>query len=448
MHLTGETRSNARPDVPRATLRRRSLLIGAGALAAPMVVRAQTRAFNFWTTQRAPEQTAVYRSIFDVFEKAHPGVQVAIQAFQEEELLPKLAAGLATGSAPDLISHMPPEFVMQLNERDLLNPMDEVIKTIGEDDFYPNSLELLRDRKRGRYPGLAIVNSTTTGCLWYRTELAETGPPAYASWDAMLATAKRTNRRGVFGTIYPFGKTSMGDKLLLQTIWRAGGFVFSPDGAVAFNSPATIAAFEFIKELLSYSPAGSASYGYTETINGFVEGRAASAPYSGRVLINIQSQNPKLADKVSMVAYPMPPGGKDVFVGDFQSLVIPKAAKDFGLSKAAALALLQKDNYVRFLHVTPSHNLPNLKSVATSAEFANNPIIQRYHSEVNLMIELTAKGRSLLKESPQHETNPRAGEILNSRVMIEALQDVIIGGATPQAAAAKGADRIAAMLKA
>ncbi len=437
----------------RVATARRSVLGGAGAalglLAMPAIVRAQSRELIFWTTQRAPEQVAVYNAIFADFAKQHPGVSVNVQTFSEEELVPKLAASLAAGIPPDLISHMPPEFVMQLNDQGLLSPVDDIIDTIGKADFYENSLELLHDDKRNYYPGFAIVNSTTTGALWYRKDLVEgQGAAAYANWDTMLETAKRTNRRGVYGTIYAFGKTSMGDKLLLQTIWRAGGYVINPDGSVGFNSPATIEALDFVKKLLANSPAGSANYGYTETVNGFVEGRAASAPYSGRVLINVQTQNPKLADVVSVVPYPMAANGRDTFVGDFQSVVIPKAARDRDLSKQMALTLMQTDNYVRFLHTTPSHNLPNLKSVANSAAFANNPIIQKYRPEVNTMITATAKSRSLLKESSQQATNTRAGNILGARVMVETLQDVIIGGMTPQAAAARGADRIAALMKA
>ena len=166
------------------------------------------------------------------------------------------------------------------------------------------------------------------------------------------------------------------------------------------------------------------------------------------MLINVQTANAKIADKISMVPFPMAKNGADTFVGDFQSLVVPKAAKDAGLSQAAALALLQKDNYVAFLHATPSHNLPNLKSIATSEDYFKNPVIQRYRPEVERMIEATAKGRSLLKETSAHRINVNAGKILNSRVMVEALQDVIVGGSTLKDAAAKGADRIAALTKA
>ena len=70
----------------------------------------------------------------------------------------------------------------------------------------------------------------------------------------MLGTVKDTTKGGVFGTIYPFGKTNMGDKLLLQTIWRAGGMVLNPDGSVAFNSPETIAAFDYVRNWPNIRP--------------------------------------------------------------------------------------------------------------------------------------------------------------------------------------------------
>jgi hypothetical protein len=53
-----------------------------------------------------------------------------------------------------------------------------------------------------------------------------------------------------------------------------------------------------------------------------------------------------------------------------------------------------------------------------------------------------------LRESPQHKVNPKAGAILNARVLVEAVHDVVIGNVSPKDAAARGADKIAAIMKA
>ena len=449
-----------RPDPKaneRPTSKRRSVLKGIGAvgaaglaeLASPKVLRAQSRELAFWTTQNSPRQVAAYEAIWKEFESHNPGFRVSILYVTEEEYLPKFTSALAAGIPPALMSHIPPEFAMELNASNLLAPMDEVINAIGEADFYSNSLELLKDRARGFYPGLCIVNSTTTGPLWYRTDLfAKAGVKPFANWAELVAGATTMTHGGIYGTVYPFGKTSMGDKLFLQTVWQAGGTIVNPDLSVSFNSPQVVRALEFAKQAITLSPPSAAVYGYTETINVFVQGRVASAPYSGRVLTNIQGG--KLANEISVMPYPHldeAQGGKNMFVGDFQSLVIPKAALDPAASKAMALWLLRKDNYIRFLLAIPGHNLPTLKSIATSPDYLDNPLLQRYKAEVQTMINLTAISRSLLRETPQHKTNIKAGAILNARVLVETVQDVVIGGLSPKVAAARGADKIAAIMK-
>lgn len=451
-----DRRSGGRPDTASPQSRRTVLrglgalgAIGVAELAAPHVVRAQGREVAFWTTQRAPVQMAVYEEIWKGFEAKNPGTRVTVQYVTEEEYLPKLTSALAAGAAPALMSHLPPEFAMVLDDKDLLSPMDDVIKTVGEADFYENSLELLRNAKKGFYPALAIVNSTTTGPLWYRKDLYQTANVKPATdWADLLTGAQAMTHGGIYGTVYPFGKTSMGDKLFLQTVWQAGGTVLHPDLSVAFNSPQVVQALEFAKQAIALSPPSAATYSYTETINVFVQGRVASAPYSGRVLMNIQGQ--PIADSVSVVAYPHPPeaaGGKKVYVGDFQSLVVPRATPDAAASKAMALWLLQKANYIKYLLAVPGHNLPNLKSIAASPEYLDNPILQKYKSELDVLINATAISRSLLRETPQHMTNVKAGAILNTRALVETVQDVVIGNISPKDAAARGADKIAAIMK-
>lgn len=442
---TGATRRSILRGIGTAAI------AGTGILAAPSVLRAQGRTLAFWTTQRGPTQVKAYKEIWNAFEAANPGYTVAAQYLTEEEYLPKLTAALAANAAPDLMSHLPPEFAMALNERDLLAPMDPILEEVGEEDFFGNSLELLKDEKKGFYPALAIVNSTTTGPLWYRKDLLEkAGTKVPANWTEYLEVAKAATTGGIFGNVYPFGKTSMGDKLFLQTLWQCGGTVFNPDLSIAFNSDKTVAALEFIKQAIGYSPPSSANYAYAETINVFVQGRVAMAPYSGRVLSTLTSSNPKLENDFSVTPFPNPPeaeGGKAVYVGDFQSLAVPEVAKDKEVSKAMALWLFKKENYLRFLQAVPGHNLPNLKSIANSPEYQGDPLLRKYAKESQTLIDATAKSRSFLKETPEHQVNVKAGSIFNSRALVETIHDMVIGNMSAKEAAIKGADKIAAIMK-
>ena len=445
-----------RDDSLSRTATRRSILKGAGALAAagavtlatPHIVRAQGRTLAFWTTQRGPTQLPAYEAIWAAFEKENPGFKVAAQYLTEEEYLPKLTAAQAADQAPDLMSHMPPEFAMSLNQRDLLAPMDSVIKEVGEDDFFENSLELLKDPVKGFYPAISVVNSTTTGALWYRKDLfAKNGTEIPTNWVEYLKVAEANTKGGFFGNVYPFGKTSMGDKLFLQTIWQAGGTVVDPDLNVTFASDETVAALEFVAQAVKFSPPSSANYAYAETINAFVQGRIAMAPYSGRVMSTMATSNPKLESEISVMEFPHAEGGRDVFVGDFQSLAIPAAAKDKEVSHAMATWLFKKDNYLRFLHAVPGHNLPNLKSIASSAEYQGDPLLTKFAKESQTLVDATSKARSFLKETPEHKINVKAGSIYNSRVLVETIHDMVIGNMSAKEAASRGADKIAAIMK-
>ncbi|WP_157961973.1 ABC transporter substrate-binding protein [Acuticoccus kandeliae] len=448
--LIGSAGSMARPASRRTVLKGMGAagLAGAASLSMPSIVRAQDKTVQFWTTQRGPTQQPVYEEIWKAFEAANPGVTVAIQYTTEEEYLPKLTAALASGNAPNLMSHMPPEFAVALNERDLCAPMDPVIDAVGKDDFFANSRELLFDAEKGFFPAISIVNSTTTGALWYRKDLLEkAGVGVPTNWEEYLAAAKAMTGRGFFGNVYPFGKTSMGDKLFLQTIWQGGGFVFDPDLTITFNSDENAATLEFIQEVVQYSPPSSATYAYAETINAFVQGRIGMAPYSGRVLSTMASSNPNLADQISVTGWPQKPGAREVYNGDFQSLVMPAAAADQEMSQKMALWLFQPDNYIKFLHAVPGHNLPNLKSIAESPEYQNDPLLQKYATESQTLVDLTSKSRSFLKETEAHKINKKAGSIYNSRILVETVHDVIVGGIAPKDALSRATDKIAAVMQ-
>jgi multiple sugar transport system substrate-binding protein len=436
---------------PSRTVRRRTLLAAAASapvLATPFVVRAQTRVIQFWGTQRAPEQREAYDAIFAAFAQAHPGFTVNTDLITEETMLPRLSAGFAARTGPDLISHMPAPFVVQLNDQDLVEPMDDVVRAVGESDFNAPAMELFRDQQRGRYMAICVVNGTTPGTLWVRKDLlGDAGLQPPRTWDEMLNVARRTTRRGVFGTIYSSGKNSMGDTQFLQTVWQAGGTIVNPDLSVSFNSPQVIAALEYAKEMSSFSPPEAPNYQFLDVLNGFVLGRAATAPYTGRVLINVSRENPSIADKITCVPSPYRREGRPAFNSDFTALVIPKGGQQLEGAKLLAAWMMRRDSQIRFLHATPGHNLPDLKSVGQSEEYASHPLLQKYRAELQVMLSNTAQARNLLKETPQHPLNRKAGPIFGARVLSETVQDVVVGGISPRQAAARGADKIAAIMR-
>ncbi len=422
-------------------------VLAGGVTGFPAILRAQTQTIQFWTTQRGSEQVAVYKDIIARFEKEYPGYTVNIQPAGAETIWEKLTAGFAAKQIPDLISHLPAEPVIQLNDEGLVEPFDDVINAVGKDDFQPSALAIYHDPKRGYYTGATVVNQSSNN-FWFRKDmLAEAGLQQPKYWDELIPAAKAMSKNGIYGTCFPAGTSDMGSIMMMSSLWQAGGYIVDPDLNVALNSPEGVAALEFIKEIFPYSPPGSAGYGYDQTIASFVTGRVASTAYTGRVLFNVSSQNPKIGDQVSCSAYPYRrEGGRIGQSVSFTNLFIPKGGKNLEGAKLFSRWLFRKDNYVAFLHSAPGHNLPVLKSVAKSPEFLSHPLLVQYSKELEILIDNMANGTNPLKESPKHKYNNKAGQIFSSKVLTEIMQDVVVGGMSPKMAAAKGADRIAKIM--
>ncbi len=128
-------------------------------------------------------------------------------------------------------------------------------------------------------------------------------------------------------------------------------------------------------------------------------------------------------------------------------MVVPIGIADLDGAKKLTKHLFDKKAYVGILHAVPGHLLSALKSVAASPELADNPLLNKYATELGTLNDLSSKIRSLLKESPDHKLNIKAGQIVGSHLLIETLQQVVISGQAPATAAAAARDKLALVLK-
>ena len=433
-------------DVSHAVPRRAVLAGAAGALAAPAVGRAQRKTtLRFWTSQGAPPQMAAWKDIFARFEQQNPAFTVAIELFSDDNIWPKLTAGFAARNLPDLVSFVQAYTVATLANNDLIEPFDDVIKAVGEDDFFPAMRDIYKID--GRYVA-ATLNNATSSNLWYRKDLlAEAGLQPPKTWDEQLAAAKALTKGSIYGNSLPYGRTSFASTMMVNFVHQAGGLIMNPDGSVGLNSDATVAALEFLKEMIAYAPPGANTYSWGETLNSFTTGRAAMAPYTGRPIFVVSDQNPKLLDSISVVPYPYRRAGHPAFDCPYNSLFIPKGSANVAGAKLLATALFDKRNYIQMLHTTPGHFLPSLKSIATSPELFQQPLMTKFRPEIELMIASTAQARNLVKETEASPYNLKAGDIFNSAVLSEMLQDAAVNNMPPRQAAAKAADKVAKVLK-
>src|SRR6266581_3070983 len=125
---------------------RRHFLAGTSAAVvlakAPAALGQQVRELNVWHTEVEPQtvKTIQDTSIAE-FEKKFPGFKVKQQALGWGDLNTKLLAALAAGSPPDL-THLNPFMTASLYRKNLLRPMDELIRALGEKDIHEATLKL------------------------------------------------------------------------------------------------------------------------------------------------------------------------------------------------------------------------------------------------------------------------------------------------------------------
>ena len=166
------------------------------------------------------------------------------------------------------------------------------------------------------------------------------------------------------------------------------------------------------------------------------------------MLINVNKQNPRLADHVTCAVYPrisrdVPPWT----FNDFPSVFLPADAPDVEMTKKFAAWLYRDAGYIRQVNATPGHVLPVLKSTLADPRYRNNDIVRRYPAEIELMSAAAAAGHNLGWETTAHRTNVRAGAIVNSGVLAEMVQRVVLNDEDIRSVLADTAGRIETIMK-
>ena len=436
----------------KLALTRRTTLktIAAGAAlgtAGPAIAQG-TRTIRWWSPQGAPAQLAAYKYQIETFEAANPGIKVVFEATSDEGYPAQFAAAFASGQVPGIVTHLPSFAVTNYYNQGLLSPFNDVIKMIGEEKFYPNANRVY-DMGSNVFAGIGIGNSAAN-MIWLRKDLMAKAGIAKEprTWDELRDAARKMQGGGIYGAPLPYARNSMTSLVFICFIHGAGGAVFSPDLQPTLTSDAVVNALEFYASMRELCPPGATNYSWGESLTAFVSGATATGLYTGRVLANTLAQNPSAAPHITCKMYPTISASVPFWTfNDFPSVMIPKQFADQDAAKRFAAWLFREDGYVKQLHAAPGHVLPVLKTISESAAYQNNDIIKQYRADVDLMAEAAAGGFNLGKESPQHQTNTKAREVIGSNVLAELVQKVALNKENAKTSAAWAQDRVAEIMK-
>ncbi len=183
----------------------------------------------FFTTESDPDQLAVLQSLIAEYQNLNPGIEVDIviasPASRGTRLLTSLASGADLG-----IFEIEPALMSQWADAGYLLPVDDVVTTIGADDFVEGSLF------RQNETTYAVPYAVSVYGLWVRKDLFEqAGLPLPTTYEEVLRAAKILTNNQTYGIALPAGQNIATVNYFSTFLWQNGGDYFTCDGGVAFR---------------------------------------------------------------------------------------------------------------------------------------------------------------------------------------------------------------------
>lgn len=411
---------------------------------------------TFLSGETDEEQVLVTRAIIDAFEQANPGCKINLVLAGMDDREETIMADLYAGAPVDLIT-VDAESIGTYANAGILYPLDQLIADIGEDDFITGSRVVIDGHDYGfPYAGCSML-------MYVRTDLLEAnGLSIPTTWDELLAVAKALTKDGMYGACLPAGQNNCTTLWMNMFINMAGGNVCGEDLQPTLNTPEVEKALTFYKELAQYCPDGITSYGYGDQITAFCSGRSAITFYQGRVIARVFSEAPDLLDKYAVCEIPVPADGADLQFGSYNYYALGKNTQNPELAMAFLKFMCTGQNAADFALSAPGHITPSLYSVkalltdivTTSdipsiASNADKIVFSYDHAASDKTFNESANAGGVKGTTFERNgiLNTNYAYVRQYNILSEMVQQVLINGVEPAAAAQAAQDNFAEVLE-
>lgn len=442
---------------PRVVSRRQFLAgasIGLGAAVlgrAPAALGQQVRELNVWHTEVEPQtvKTIQDTSIAE-FERKFPGFKIKQQALGWGDLNTKLLASLAAGSPPDL-THLNPFMTASLYVKNLLRPMDELIRALGEGDIHEATLKL--QYFDGKYYGVTHAMGATY--FAERRDLREKKgikpPETYAD---MLKLAEALTEGGRYALQMP------GEKLYIGFVhpaeWLAGNggaWVEDKTWRPQLNSKAMIEALEYAQKLNKFQPQGWSGQKYLDTLAALATGKVAMAHLSGaRTIGYIEKyapENLRSPEAFMPLLRPHGPSGKvGISALDGENWAVFTQSKYPNEAFEFLRLFYKKEHYLQYCHSVPIHLTPIFKSMINDPAYLANERIKKWRPWHDVMVAGLKANRFLPIgfSRPSDNRLPFLAELDGSGIVADMVVEVMVSGKPPKAEADRAQKRAEELL--
>lgn len=387
-----------------------------------------------WHMEQPPHRVDRIQELLDEFNAANPNIVVRQEPQNWGEVYAKAPAALAAGNAPDLLFAIP-DFVNVLKELGATQPVEDFVAQLQEEyQMYDWAIEPYT--YDGHTWAVPLYNMAQS--LWYRKSMfEEAGVTPPTTWEEWQAAAEALTSDGVYGVGLPASRTLYADQVVYDFMVNAGAQdIYDEEGNIVFDTPETVAAYEFYNTLWQYSPPDSTNWTWGEAEACFNSGTCAMVPQFTVITTYDQAGG----DPADLGVLPIPRSDDAdenytiAYVNGVMLLTEDEAKQE--AAKTFLSWLLQPENYGRFLNMEPGLFLPVTETGSTAESFWNDPLVVEYREQVEQMIANSQNG--MLFGFTEGNTFPSIASISAQNILAQVLQMIVVDGTSAADAVAQG----------
>ncbi len=386
---------------------------------------------QYWHTQTEEERVAVLKELIKDFEAKNPGIKVEQVPVPEEDFSSKIPAALGANRLPAIveggISHM---LFLGSEEASDTVMHEEIINQLGRDDFFSGALKTMKKPNGKGYYGVPV--SGWVQGIWYNKALfKEKGLEPPDTWESILKAARAFHdpKHKRYGIVIGTAKDDFTEQTFSQFALSNQANVFDKKGKVRFNTPEMVEALRYYKELSKYTPPGAESW--REAREMYLSGRAPMVMYSTYIMGDLAG-NSKLIKETGFAI--LEHKSKAAF-GEITALSIANtiSKREREAAKKFVLFLMQKENYIKYLHMSPGGSNPTRKSIANDPEYLDNEVLKKYgKTAVSIATGLETLQRFGFQDGKVY---PQMGDISAQFIIGEAVYNMTEHNRDPKAVA-------------
>ena len=383
-------------------------------------------------------------------QKNAPGLKFEIESIPWDGVYVKLMTDLAARRPPSLISVESP-IAMQLMAEGLLTPVDDLVEKIGRNRL----VDGVKWEYWGAWKGKQFIIPAhhQPHLLLVRMDIAKElglSDPDTWDWNDLLNAAKTISQKkpDMAGFCMALGRNLCTDYHFAALLHSAGGRMFDAANKfeVAFDSPQTVEALTFVKELQPFMPKGAVEYSFLQVVDAHVTGRTAMSFYWGRTLGRAAEEAKPIFEATEAFNHARHPTTKRRNNwNDFQGWCIPAQNNPFIDEVRQALVYQQtsKDWLDQVLPLADAERGADLSSdMADAPELQNHPFYKSKPRTVDTYFKTSLAHSSSTANEMLQGVNPLAGIVHGRSVLAQTVQKVVIDNMKPQDAAKWGAKEL------